>query len=167
MAGLNLPPQDCLLQTIATMAARGSKLNDPATVRAILDNIREGNYMIPSAIAAGVPKDTFFYWIRKGKKARSGKHKRFYDAVQCAKAEAELELVKKVKAHGATEYKAILEMLARRFPDRWAKREKVKADITLTGKDGGPVEIVVVDVEDAHSDSQQEAAPDTDSEELI
>lgn len=135
--------------------ARPSKLNDIVTVQlpngstrqlarseAVLELVRQGAPHLVAAIRAGIVERTFYNWVEKGKAAKSGQYRDFYDALQLAEATAEGTLVLQMRKHAAKEWRATAWMLERRFPDRWRERKQV--DTTLSAPGGGPVGTVVV-----------------------
>src|SRR5688572_8306482 len=62
----------------------------PAVTRVIVKVIKAGNYVETAVAAAGISKETFYDWLKKGGKEASGPHRDFSDAVEKAKAEAEM-----------------------------------------------------------------------------
>lgn len=124
---------------------RPTKLTDEVQ-RAICRGIRMGNYIETAALLAGVSKQTFYTWVKKGhaerEAGRNGKYARFLDAVEKAQAEAEaLDLAIITKAAREGQWQAAAWRLERKFPDRWGRR---KYEVEHTGKDGGPVQVEFV-----------------------
>ena len=71
---------------------RITKLN-PKTQKKICDALRAGNTRTASAAYAGITLATFCAWMDKGRKAKSGIHLDFLEAVQKAEADAEVRHV--------------------------------------------------------------------------
>lgn len=86
--------------------------------------IRAGHYMKTAAMASGISEDTFHDWKSKGESAKSGKFRAFYDAVVEAEGQSELLLVDRVLKEGGA--KGALEILKRRFPERWGDRHRLE-----------------------------------------
>jgi hypothetical protein len=105
----------------------------------ILEAIKGGNYLEPSCRAAGVSYRTVRLWLKRGRRAGKGKFFQFFQDYLKAHAEAELETVSVWKSHLPESHQACRDLLARRYPKRWANREK--REVELTGAKGGPVEI--------------------------
>ena len=129
---------------------RPTKLT-PALQKRIVQAIRRGCYVETAAALAGVHKDTFYSWLKKGAKDEGEKvYRDFNAAVEKALAESErddlaviekasrgYEVVKtKVVTYkdGTTEetterstkfdWQAAAWRLERRFPERWAKIDR-------------------------------------------
>jgi transposase len=72
---------------------RPTKLNDEIVGR-IADAVRAGAYVETAAAFAGINKDTFYAWLKRGAKDRerhtTSAHTRFADAIEKAGADAEI-----------------------------------------------------------------------------
>lgn len=90
--------------------------------------------METAAAYAGISKDTFFRWLRKGARAKSGIYKDFHDAVEKALADAEVRDVMLIANAAATDWKAAAWRLERKFPDRWGRKERLSADLNHSGQ---------------------------------
>lgn len=132
---------------------RSSKL-DRELGDKIVSAIKAGGYVETAAAFAGVSKDTFYAWLRRGAKEKAGPFKEFSDAVGQAVAESEMRYVT-VVARAANGYDVIKERtvvgtdlkgnpisntttekshefnpqaaewwLERRFPKRWGRMER-------------------------------------------
>jgi transposase len=127
--------------------ARPTKLS-PDLQKAIVDAIRAGNYMETAAAFAGVAKQTFYNWLRRGRRARSGRYREFVDAVKKALAEAEvrdLEVIRQAATGTGPfeenpQWQAAAWRLERRNPKRWGRKDRHE----VTGKDGGPIPIIPI-----------------------
>jgi hypothetical protein len=118
------------------MAKPGRKDKLTAQVQdRICNAIRAGNYYEAACKYAGISRQTFWNWLERGGKARSGKFKDFYEAVKQAEAEAEVRIVAQWQKSIPESWQAARDFLARRFPERWGPKEKHE----LTGKDGGAI----------------------------
>ena len=108
----------------------------------ICEAIRNGAYIETAAALAGISKDTLYAWLRKGARAQGGKFRVFSDAVEKAMAEAEqddLLIIKRAAQEGI--WQAAAWRLERKHPERWGRVDRLQAEIA--GKDGGPIQIVV------------------------
>jgi hypothetical protein len=115
-------------------AGRKSKLT-PEVLARLCDALRAGDFYQNACRFAGVDYSSFRRWMVKGEKAKRGEFRELYDAVTRALAECEVELVRRWKAQTANNWQACRDLLARRFPERWAPR----AQHELTGKGGKPL----------------------------
>lgn len=115
---------------------RPSKLT-PEVKKRLLDSLRLGNYYEAACAYAGIEYRTFRNWMKKGEEAKSGQFFQFFQEVNRAEMEAEARMVAQWQNHMRHDWRAVKDFLARRFPDRWARRDKTE----LTGKNGGPIEV--------------------------
>lgn len=131
---------------------RPTKLT-PALVEMLLDAILEGAYIETAAQAVGINKTTFYRWLRKAEELEAVAMEQlteeqldeaaeaavydvtdpdvwvyldFRHAVKSAEAFAEIELLRRVTRPGAVPWQASMTVLERRFPERWARRDKVQ-----------------------------------------
>ena len=103
----------------------------------IIKHIKIGLYYKTACECCGVDYSTFRRWMQRGEREKSGKYCEFYNAVNKANSEAELRMVMNWQKHVIDDWKAAKEFLERRYPEHWARREKLEH----TGKDGGAIEI--------------------------
>ncbi len=123
--------------------ARPTKLTDEVH-RRIVAAIRAGNYAEPAARSAGVSPATFYRWMERGQKQKSGIYRDFHDDVRRAEADAEVEAVARLRKAMPENWRAVTTYLERRYPDRWRRRESHEH----TGEGGGPVRVADAMFED-------------------
>jgi transposase len=111
----------------------------PATHKAIVDAVRAGNYAETAARAAGIHPGSFYNWMEKGREAKQGIYFEFLNAIEKAKASAEIRDVSLIERAATDTWTAAAWMLERKFPSRWGRREKLE----VAGDGGGPVKIVI------------------------
>jgi hypothetical protein len=99
---------------------RPTKLT-PEVREEVCQAIRAGNYLETAAAYAGITRETFYDWMRKGRAQKSGAHVDFVDAVEKALADAEMFALQTIT--NANEWQAAAWRLERRYPERWRKRE--------------------------------------------
>ncbi len=87
----------------------------------IVRAIEAGNYASVAARAAGVAESTFYRWLDRGKSAKRGKYREFWEAITTANARAETSMVEILRNAAEENPRCLLEILARRFPDRWGR----------------------------------------------
>jgi len=112
----------------------------PQKQTAICTAILGGLHLSPAAEACGVSANTATDWMRRGENRHRSRpenavYAAFAAAVREAEAQCERALVMTWRS-AAIEHKdppAIRDFLARRFPERWANREKI--DIGGSGKE--------------------------------
>ena len=119
------------------MAGRNSLLT-AERVQIIVEALEGGNYDIVAYSRAGISESTFYSWLEQGAnpeltttgkvKAKSKAFVEFLEAVTRARVEGEAYHVKNWKDKGQADWKASMEFLARRYPERWARQERL--DVT-------------------------------------
>lgn len=100
----------------------------PETKKKLLDAIRMGNYREPSCNYAGISVSTFYAWLQKGRRQKKGQFVEFLEAVTRAEAEAEVRMVAQWQAQIPKDWRAARDFLARRFPERWGSKARMKVD---------------------------------------
>jgi len=104
---------------------RPTKLN-PEIQAKIVNLIKAGNYNEVACQAVGIHKDTFYFWMEKGRAAKSGIYSDFSDAIENASAVSEahyLELIHKAAKEDTTKWQASAWFLERKFKKRWMRAE--------------------------------------------
>lgn len=97
---------------------RPVKLTDEIQEK-VCNAIRLGSYIETAVIYAGVPKSTFYDWLKTDKS--------FSDAIQRAMAESELRMLRRLD--GSAEKGSIAAqcwIMERRFQNRWGRKERVQ-----------------------------------------
>jgi hypothetical protein len=96
---------------------------------ALLKLLRSGVPVIHACAAVGIPEQTFYGWIRQGKKATKGQYFDFYNDVQKAKADAvtrNVALIQKAAQDGT--WQASAWYLERCHPNEFGKQEAHKLE---------------------------------------
>lgn len=101
----------------------------------IVSDIENGNYSETAAQAAGITVATFCNWMKWGGQGREP-YAAFFEAVTCARAKAEIDLVEVVKVgdgkgEGFGAARAAAFILERTRPKRFAQRINVKVQDEL------------------------------------
>ena len=109
---------------MARRVGRPSKLT-PEVRKRLINAIMAGNYYEPACRYAGVDYSTFRKWMQKGEQAKSGQYFEFFEEVKRAEAEAEARMVAQWQAQVPNDWKAARDFLARRYPERWAQKERI------------------------------------------
>ena len=99
---------------------RKTKLT-PELAEKIANYISTGNYDVVVCNLVGIGVTTYYSWLEKGRKAKSGKFREFLKAVKRAEAAREAKWVKDIDSDPSWQSKAWL--LERRYPERWGKKE--------------------------------------------
>ena len=125
------------------------KLDDALQAK-VIAMLQEGNYISTSCRAVGISRETFYTWLENGEGREvvtadgtvivydKPLYREFREKAQEAIALAEVALVHQAKK-GLDGWQAQMTMLERRFPERWARRDRTE----VTGPGGGPVRVEV------------------------
>lgn len=146
---------------------RPSKLTDE-TVKKLMEAIIDGNTYEAACNYAGISYSVFADWVRKGEeytKMLEGGQKgirwefiNFLKELNRAKAEAEVNLVKKIKEAGDKDWRANAFLLERRNPEQWAKK------VFLNEESNREIKIIFED-EDADNNEEEDDSGDRDKDE--
>ena len=100
----------------------------------ICKDIKEGVPIVHASVANGISTSTFYSWYDKGKEAKSGKYKKFYDEINEARSVAVTLRAKRVYKAGETSWQAAAWWLERVDPENFGRKDKmeVKSDNTNT-----------------------------------
>lgn len=103
----------------------------------ICSKIAEGADQKDAWVAADISKGAYYQWIKKGKAARSGKYRRFVDALTRARDAWKVARLARIQEHGRRDWRADAWRLECAHPDEFGRKRRME----LTGADGGPVAI--------------------------
>ena len=139
----------------------------PEIQQKIVGAIMVNGYVETAAAFAGISKDTFYNWLKRGARANRGRYKEFSDAIGKAIAEAEVRMsmvvVKAANGYDVIEKRTVIGQdkegkpvntvtessrhefnpqaaewwLERRFPNHWGRREYVE----MAGDPAKPIQI--------------------------
>lgn len=119
--------------------AHKSKLT-PELQERIVAFLRAGNYVETASACAGIHKDTFYEWCKKGRKGEEP-FAAFVEAVDRAIAESEARDVALIGKAATVNWQAAAWRLERKMPHKWGRHERHE----LTGANGGPIEMHSLD----------------------
>jgi len=109
---------------------RQPSIADPVVREKILEKIREGNFLTTAASYAGITPHTLKRVLGEGREGKDRLYYEFWREVQQAEAEAEVNRLEQIQRHAETDWRAGLEILSRRWPERWAKREHHRHEVS-------------------------------------
>lgn len=109
--------------------ARPSKLTQDRH-ELIVQAVRAGNYREPTARAAGIGPSTLYRWLETGEAdaeaEKDSPERELWEAVTRAEGEAEVHAVAILRRAMSEDWRAAVEYLKRRSPERWSATENVK-----------------------------------------
>ena len=111
-----------------------ARIDDPGLTKRILNNIRKGNSPPTAARMSGLSDDALYDWLYAGQlndqSDTDSFYRKFYLDVMAADACVEAGLTSTLMKAAETDWKAALEVLARRFPRNWSQKTQSKLEIT-------------------------------------
>jgi len=121
---------------------RPSKLT-PKLQDKVVAAVRAGSSPEGAAQYAGIDRSTFYRWMERGRRTRTGPYKKFRDAIDKAKADLETMLAAKIiKGINEGQLDLAIPFLERRYPELWGRRDAVKVEGDVRHQaGGGPVRI--------------------------
>lgn len=101
----------------------------PSQIRKICELVKQGNFVKQSCIAVGVNYSTFLTYMKRGKKGIRP-YDEYYQQVEIAKAKSETDLLEILHTEMENGNVGVIQwFLARKFPNRWERTEKIKAKV--------------------------------------
>lgn len=91
--------------------------------------------------ALGVSKQTWYNWLDKGSKAKSGLYRKLLEEVEKAESRAESRYVTIIAQAAEENWQAAAWMLERKYPERWGKKDR----FAFEGDEGMKIVIKKVD----------------------
>lgn len=109
------------------MAGRPSGLTE-AVQQTIVEALELG---VPREMAfadAHISRAVFYKWMARGREEKTGRYVEFVDAVENAEAKAVGVYVKIIHKAAPTSWQAAAWMLERRFPDQFARKDRISIE---------------------------------------
>ena len=132
----------------------------PELIEKMIPSIEAGNYVETVCRAHGINKSTYYDWIKKGEKRKSGIYHDFSNAVKDAEARAEERLIQEWRdklKESPTNYKDFLE---RRYSERWGKKDIIKHQ----GDNESPITYAVKFIDRDPDNREVREVPEPDQE---
>ena len=96
----------------------------PEVSEVILRALRLGSYIETAVVYAGIHKETYYHWIRRGLRGEET-YKAFNDSVQKAMADGEMRDLARIDAAGGMSWQAVAWKLERRNYEKWGRKERI------------------------------------------
>lgn len=106
---------------------RRSKFTEDRRKR-ILDALAAGNFLKTACAYGGVDDSTFNKWRQRAEKYREPEYVAFFAAVKEAETVAEVSALATIRKAANDTWFAAAWFLERKFPERWARRDRVPVD---------------------------------------
>lgn len=100
----------------------------------ICNDIKAGVPIKHASIAHGISESTFYNWFDKGKEAKSGKFRKFYDKIQEAKSVAITLRARRIYKAGETNWQSDAWWLERVDPENFGRKDTHKVDMKTEQK---------------------------------
>lgn len=100
----------------------------------ICNDIKAGVPIKHASIAHGISESTFYNWFDKGKEAKSGKFRKFYDKIQEAKSVAITLRARRIYKAGETSWQSDAWWLERVDPENFGRKDTHKVDMKTNQK---------------------------------
>ena len=95
----------------------------------ICNDIKAGVPIKHASISHGISESTFYNWFDKGRDAKSGKFKKFYDKIQEAKSVAITLRARRIYKAGESNWQADAWWLERVDPDNFGRKDRHEVDM--------------------------------------
>jgi len=111
----------------------GNKITEER-IENIVKAVKLGNYLQIAARYSGITAGTLDRWLDLGRSRKRGPYRALYLKVRAAEAFAEVRALELISHGMISDPKIALEYLARRYPERWGKKDKVsiRSDVKVT-----------------------------------
>ena len=103
----------------------------PELQKKLIKYIRAGSYIVVACRAVGISEFAFYDWIKKGKKGIEP-YTKFTKSVRQAQAIGELKIYSEIRSQVKKDWRAGMEILARKYPQRWAKKDRLEVKTKKT-----------------------------------
>lgn len=140
------------------MGGRKTKLT-PELQNKIIELLRKGNYRNVVCNAVGIHEDTFYEWIKKGEQGIKP-YSEFTELVKKVESEFEIELLNNILEMTKNDPKYALEILSRKYPERWGRKEgvNIKGEIEFIKMDKKEYEKLIDDLIQKKVDDNSETS---------
>ena len=125
--------------------------------------VRSGVSFADACVYRGIHESTFYRWKQIGENAKSGKYKEFYEGIRKAEVEAKIRKIGIVEKACTDDPKLALEVLARKYPKEWGRKQYIDMDTQLTGAGGGPIDVnaIIRKAEEEFANEQRNTGEDS------
>ncbi len=104
---------------------RPTKLLNTTLKKRLLKCLRNGSTIEKAVIYCGIDRSQYYRWMQKGKDAKSGVYRDFYDGVKKAEEHRYQKSLEHISDAMKTTWQAAAWYLERRHPAEFGKQEKI------------------------------------------
>ena len=97
----------------------------PELQKKLIKYIQGGSYIVVACRAVGIAEKTFYEWIKKGEKGIEP-YSKLSKSIRQAQAIGELKIFSEIRSQVKNDWRAGMEILARKYPQRWGKKDKLE-----------------------------------------
>ena len=94
----------------------------PEIQKIICSALLAGGFLETSIVVGGISKSTFYKWMKRGEREKSGPYREFMDAIKKALATAEVKFLNVIGTASGSQWQAAAWILERRWPKKFARR---------------------------------------------
>lgn len=109
-------------------------MREPKLGNKIIKFLRMGYPYTTVCRAVGINSDTLKRWMALGLSNASPEYTKFFRRICKAEAKAEMKDLEKLKAHQKYDWRSSAWLLERRWPEHWARRDAIKAELKINGQ---------------------------------
>lgn len=134
------------------MLGRTPKLND--VKEKLIELVRNGVSHEDAAMSVGIHEATLYNWKKRGRDGdpeneKDAPYVKFFEEIRKAETDAKIRKIRVVEDAAIEDPKLALELLARKYPTEFGRKDAHK--IEAAGKGGGPIPFVIV----AHEEQEK------------
>lgn len=119
----------------------------PGLIENFVKKLKIGSYAKYVAMSEGITERTYYLWLERGAKAEKlwemGRKVpeeevlffQFFQSIRQAEAESQVLLTSMVFSQAKDDWKAAMELMARKWPEQWAKKEYMDFKGTIDSPD--------------------------------
>jgi len=103
----------------------------PELQKNLIKYIQAGSYVVVACKAVGISEVTFYDWIKRGE-AGEELYLKFLKSIKKAIAKTEIKNIAIVQVAAGKNWQAAMTWLERKYPQRWARRDKLEVKTKKT-----------------------------------
>ncbi|MDR1820706.1 MAG: hypothetical protein LBR15_10740 [Methanobrevibacter sp.] len=96
----------------------------------IAKNLEEGHTIKGATTLAGINKDTYYRWMKKGKEEKKGIYYNFHARINEAMEYRKFKLIQNIENHSEKSWQAAAWLLERVYPEEFSLKQEFKVDET-------------------------------------